>query len=462
MIENGIELKRLIEDLTGQESKMDTHILKEAANFLSSSKGLGGSQFNELLLLMGFDRIEPAFFQYLVNGNAEVEDGASLDSFKQLEEGIKRFQILSLLHYGNVKYGFKQLSESPSLLYEIVKRGKPNPPEKYKIRHQPIHPVERIPGKNTYYLGYIIENELKERLKENPKDLVALEEEKLRKEIVKIGVRNQDAYLASDHLDVYVATSMRKRHEFLMVNDLANKIFNQGELSELNLRWFDPTQAYCGDRIDKGLAEGLMLKRAKCTLYFVQESDTIGKDSELAATLAQGKPVVAFVPKGESKFVDDLLLNLKELYPDLKELDLMLEQLQIFEPQAAWTDQIVQKWLNNRTDAIVEDVRTRLKSSVASHYKKRADTLKTQHPLGIQVCLDSGVANGVLVVHTVQDCAKLIRRILLNELEFRVDIEIKEDIKYLKLTETISECVFRVMTGDVMLTNAFWNFYLKQ
>jgi hypothetical protein len=39
-----------------------------------------------------------------------------------------------------------------------------------------------------------------------------------------------------------------------------------------------------------------MLRRASCTIYLAQESDTLGKDSELASTLAQGKPVVAYIP----------------------------------------------------------------------------------------------------------------------------------------------------------------------
>jgi hypothetical protein len=39
-----------------------------------------------------------------------------------------------------------------------------------------------------------------------------------------------------------------------------------------------------------------MLKRARCTVYSVQDTDTLGKDSELASTLAQGKPVIAYVP----------------------------------------------------------------------------------------------------------------------------------------------------------------------
>ena len=67
-------------------------------------------------------------------------------------------------------------------------------------------------------------------------------------------------------------------------------------VDNLKLRYFDPTQSHLDFRIDKGLIEGLMLKRAACTVYMVQETDTFGKDSELASTLAQGKPVIAFIP----------------------------------------------------------------------------------------------------------------------------------------------------------------------
>jgi len=455
-------LKQLLEDLTGQCATLDSPVIEEAAKCLDEGRGLGMSQFNELLLLHGFDRIKTAFFQYLVDGSAECKPGVCIDSFKQLEQAVTRFQKLALQAYGNVKYGFKRLSTEPSLLWAFVSGWMPIPPDEYKNRHEPIFPVDPVDGKETYFLGYIVERELKERLENDPDNAEALQAEKKRKSIVEQGIRNQEAYLASDHLDVYVATSMRKRHEYLMVNDLVGEIFKHKALSELKLRWFDPTQAYCADRIDKGLAEGLMLKRAKCTLYFVQESDTIGKDSELAATLAQSKPVVAYVPEGNEEFVEKLISDLEDLYPEKSKEALILEQLQVFEPQAAWVDSEVRSWLENPSNHICDVATKRFKRSVQDHYRKRADTLMNKHPLGIQVCLQTGVANGVLVVRTVNDCAELIRRILLNKLEFTIDPVDKNGNRYLLLRETISNCVFRVMTGDIMLTNAFWNFYLAQ
>lgn len=454
-------LRELIEKLTGQPATIETNILEAAASALDTGMGLGGSQFNELLLLMGYDRVEPEFFQYLAEGLVSDSQGASLKSFNDLEQGVERFQKLALLNFGNVKFGFKQLSSSVGLLLDFIDRSVPLDTQSYKRRHEPISPIAAIPGEDTYYLGYLIERELQKRLKANPSDEAAKQEEAKRRRIVDVGKRNQKAYLASDHLDVYVATSMRERHEFLVVHQVVQKIFENNNLKNLHLRWFDPTQAYCKERIDKGLAEALMLKRARCTLYFVQESDTYGKDSELATTLAQGKPVVAFVPEGDQRFLDSLLTDLQTLYPNKTVIDLIMEQLQVFQVKSAWQDATIREWLSDPSKIDLGQARKTLQQAVATHYDKRAETLKDLHPLGIQVCLDSGVANGVLVVRSVSDCAKLIRDILLNQLKFRLEFETIDGANYLKLTESISGCVFRVMSGDAMLTNSFWNFYLS-
>ncbi|MEP6592501.1 MAG: hypothetical protein ABJC51_02350 [Acidobacteriota bacterium] len=99
----------------------------------------------------------------------------------------------------------------------------------------------------------------------------------------------------------------------------------------------------------------------------------------------------------------------------------------------------------------------RLQRAIAKHYDGRAETLLRTHPLGVQVNLATGVANGVLVVRTVADCAVLVKRIVTSTLQFIVTEENGATV----LRETISGCVFRIATGDVMLSNAFWNFYLE-
>lgn len=455
------ELVRLLEDLTGQRvplpSSTATRAVKKALELLTGDgRALGYSQLNELFLLLGYDRITPEFFRYIAGG-----PDAYLDSMDQFREGVDRFRKLALLRFGNVKYAFKNLSRSPEELELWLGVFAPASEEFFTERHDPVQPIEPISGEDTFYLGYIVERELARRLLENPADEEAKEAEAKRQAIVHAGIRNHEAYLTSDHLDVYVATSMRERHEYLLVADLTKKIFSSGGLAVLKLRWFDPTQAYCHDRIDKGLSEALMLKRAKCTLYLAQEADTLGKDSELASTLAQGKPVIAFVPEPGPGYVNDLIERFKGLYPGKSERDLILEQLQIFEPGAAWKDPIVRRWLEAEEDFDLQPAKERLSKSIVSHYEQRARTLREVHPLGIQVNLTTGVANGVLVVRSIEDCAELIRRVLMGTLEFDLQTRIIQDREYIFLREQISESVFRVMTGDAMLTNAFWNFYLE-
>ncbi len=320
--------------------------------------------------------------------------------------------------------------------------------------------MEPIAAEETYYLGYIVQQELKVRLQKDPNDSAALSEKKTLERVREKGIRNQQAYLVSDHLDVYIATSMRRRHEYAEVAEFARQVFSHEPIGCLNLRWFDPTQAYCLDRIDKGLAEALMLKRAKCTLYLAQESDTFGKDSELASTLAQGKPVIAYVPSPTDQEVLDSVTRLSRLYSQ-SEASVILERLQALSPNLAWTDAQVRHWLDVPAEMDRDRALGLLVRTAREHYDKRAETLKESHPLGIQVNLDTGVANGVLVVRSISDCAELIHRIVTRTLQFYIEKKTIENVEYHYLRETVSKSIFRVMTGDAMLTNSFWNFYLE-
>jgi hypothetical protein len=456
------EILHLIQELTGQDCPLpERSVPKTVADLLNDrGAGLGHSQFNELMLSLGYDRVTHAFFQYLVDEKTEYRSGSSLHSIDDLKTGVDRFRKLGMLLDGNVKYAFKRISSDDAELRHALSFLVQRDEQSFKDRHQPIHPIERISSDKTYYLGYLIERELQKRLKDNPDDPSAKVEERVRQQTVAIGKRNHEAFLVSDHLDVYIATSMRERHEFRAVDDLTKAIFKDPQLVHLKLRYFNPTQAYCPDRVDKGIAEALMLKRARCTIYFAQESDTLGKDSELASTLAQGKPVVAYIPDPPADFAKKLLCELMEAYPKRSEHELLLEQLRLFDPIAAWSDPLVRKWIDSNTSFDIGVATERLQVAIKSHYDRRAKTLREDHPLGIQVNLNNGVANGVLVVRNVAQCAELIRGVVLRNLEF--DIENKNDggMKYSYLRERISGCIFRVVTGDKMLTNAFWNFYL--
>ncbi len=229
--------------------------------------------------------------------------------------------------------------------------------------------------------------------------------------------------------------------------------------------------SYCKNRIDKGLIEGLMLKRARCTIYMVQETDTLGKDSELASTLAQGKPVIAYVPRESAEQIRQRLAAVTSLRFVTKRLLLLMAELELsiedrrgistflskaaeFAPlfrlvgteEQEFHEQFAEEW---------QGVREILARAEAKYFEKRASTLMEHHPLALQVHLESGVANGVLVVHSSDDCARLLAALLTNQCDFTIEHEKSVYV----LRERISKCPFRVVTDDPMLTNSFWVFY---
>ena len=459
------KVKKFLEKLVGESVSIDCCQFNNLTIF-NKGISLGYSQFNELLLLLGFDRITRSFFQFLVDQTIPFKYDSKISSIQQLENGVYEFRKIALLSYANVKHGFKILARDSEELTYLLETLAPYKKEHFTLRHSPILGIEQIPADETYLLGYKVKDRIDIGLKKTPDDQGLLQLLKKREKVLEKGKKNQIAYLASDHLDVYVATSMRLEHEFISVNKIISSLSNHIDLADFKLRWFNPTQAYCDDRIDKGLAEGLMLKRAKCTVYLAQESDTLGKDSELASTLAQGKPVIALVPKGDRDYVDEHLELLVNLNSGLERKFIILDQLKVFDPSLAWDQKpeskIIRYWVDHPEEIDESKLLEMLYQKVKKHYDDRYITLKESHPLGIQVDLETGVATGVLVVRDVDSCAKLVKTCVFKSMDFDIKSEIKESGEYIYLIEKISKSIYRVATGDPLLTNTFWNFYLDE
>ncbi len=388
-----------------------------------------------------------------------------VSTFEELQAGVEKFQTHSLLLYGNVKYGFKTLSRlDKEAIAQELSGIFPIAAKEYEQRHTPLQDLIEIPPEDTYYLGYIVYNELKRELESDPTNPEFKKQHEVILKPRTKGRKNHDTYLTYDHMDVYVATSMRERHEYYLVNGFCRNLFSRPSIRPLKLRYFDPTQAYCSDRLDKGLVEGLMLKRAKCTIYHAQETDTLGKDSELATTLAQGKPVIAYVPQLAEKdqFVEKALAVATNLYAGRTRQGHFESLLRLYDPDGVWRDSEIRGWLSGSVQFDERKASDLLFAKAQTRYECRAKTLIQDHPLGLQINLATGVTNGVLVVRTVNQCAELLRRIILNEMEFYLEEVTAEERRTLVLREKVSGCVYRAMTGDELLNNSFWNFYLKE
>jgi hypothetical protein len=111
----------------------------------------------------------------------------------------------------------------------------------------------------------------------------------------KKAIINTEYYLSlvSD-LDVYVATSMRTKDDFIEMANTCEKIFHDEKLTKLHLRYFDPTISAANGHEDKGLIECLMVKAAKVLVYTSGKKESYGKDAEAAMALSSGKPVIFY------------------------------------------------------------------------------------------------------------------------------------------------------------------------
>lgn len=340
-------------------------------------------QFNSLLTECGKQPVGSSFFEYFF---PSFSKRIRLGDFIR---GVIKFQKIALWKYGSFNLAFEDLRNSPNVhgsLKGIPFNAIDLIPEDFYVLRSPFNFIrDYLTPEERYVLGHATD------LSKVDENVIARAES-----IKDIGKRNAREYLMIDVLDVYVATSMRELEEYESFKGLLADIFKHPDLAKLNLRYFDPTIIHCEDRIAQGLLEALMLKRAKLTLYVAGEKDTFGKDSECAATLVQGKPVVVYVEETNDHRKEKL--------------------------------------------------------------DRRARLFKVIHPLGLQVCHKTGVANGVIVVRNPQDCRSIIKGLLLHDLRVKLD---KINAGFV-LKEEITQSILRVAVGEALLARSFRNFYFKE
>lgn len=302
------------------------------------------------------------------------------------------------------------------------------------------------------------------------------------------GMNNTTAYLGMHDVDIYTATSMRDPLHFTTNHAFVNSLFNQGELQDWHLRFFDPTQSYLPDRIQKGLVESLMIKRSRVTIYNAQEADTFGKDSEAAVALGQGKEVIVYVARLFSererlskfyKIVDSWpRTSAKNLLRELIKEGFFTEHEAtiLSAPEKSMVDVVGNvccyiaktelrkidraaieatllhfgyQFPNNLrdTEQLVEFAAERV-----SKLERRAIMFKEIHPLSFQVSAADGVARGVIVTRSIEDTAYILRRLLIGGLEY----EETEDTLNITLYEKKTHSPMRIVTKEPTLTTAFW------
>jgi hypothetical protein len=269
--------------------------------------------------------------------------------------GLQRFFLDALLYYGNIRSAYRDLRtrcfpdicsffESQRFLSDKMQRRGPFIPlrpipndDRYLISETACKAYDKgATGDRTHIEEILLDAYLRhgqgrvkisklfdsesQLAKEAPDRQMMLQlaaeefmedviedEEDLQQKIAEIAERfvtarnaaidNTKLYLSIvNELDVYVATSMRRREDFRNMARDCDYIFNTDELQSYNIRYFDPTLSAAQGHEDKGLIECLMVKCAKAVLYFAGDRDSFGKDAEVAMAMSLGKPVIILCP----------------------------------------------------------------------------------------------------------------------------------------------------------------------
>lgn len=323
-----------------------------------------------------------------------------------------------------------------------------------------------------------------------------------------VALRNLGQYLSADHMDIYVATSMRSDADFVSVNQFVKGLFVHPKIRSLKLRYFNPTQSWIDDRIAKGLVEALMLRRASLTIYMAQKTDTFGKDSEASVALGQGKPVIVYVPKlalpggildteslsknsrheliqlldsTEQKEIDDGIddqaiiskiltskfskLDDNEIAETVRrhwsDFDLYFETERISDQKQKadyrqWLDLTIKE--NKENTTLLKKIRHDLVGILVANtvrFENRAKLFREIHPLALQVVLSTGVLNGILVVRSVEQCATVLESIIKNHLA----LNLEKDAHNYRLVELNTGSTIRVISRHRLLRHAFQAFY---
>ena len=274
-----------------------------------------------------------------------------IDDIKILYSGLYRIFLDCLYCFGNIKFGFNQLcSKSYEELCNffksmridtdmIIQRGSPlefdaiSPDDKYLISETVYKNFGDDPNRysETQLEKFLLES-YKAAKKKNisrikisdlfsgkyieasdqvsifsdgfGEDEVSSEEEIKAKvaDIAKIffstrkkALNNTKLYLSFvNDLDVYVATSMRTKKDFIDIHNFIESLKKNEKIKTLGLRYFDPTMSAAEGHENKGIIECLMVKASRVLIYIAGEKDSYGKAAEAAMALSLGKPVIFF------------------------------------------------------------------------------------------------------------------------------------------------------------------------
>ena len=109
MSDDSLTLRKLLTQLNGREPPLKTDAPENAEKLLPDP-GIGYSQLNKVLLLLGYNRVSASFFQYLIDNTSSYNPGAAFTGLGKIRDGVDRFRKHEMWYYGNIRFAFIGMS----------------------------------------------------------------------------------------------------------------------------------------------------------------------------------------------------------------------------------------------------------------------------------------------------------------------------------------------------------------
>jgi len=120
-----------------------------------------------------------------------------------------------------------------------------------------------------------------------------------------------------------------------------------------------------------------------------------------------------------------------------------------------WLDAVIKRKENATLPPALRADFIRIFIATTVNFEKRAKIFREVHPLALQVILSTGVLNGILVVRSVDSCARIVSSLIRNDLK----LELKSDEQNYRLIEQTAGSIIRVISRHRLIGYAFDRHY---
>jgi hypothetical protein len=119
----------------------------------------------------------------------------------------------------------------------------------------------------------------------------------------------------------------------------------------------------------------------------------------------------------------------------------------------------IESWISSSTPPLVLGRLGRSQGKPVIFFcdaETRSNFYREVHPLSRLINFTNGVPVGAIVTDKIDDVIEIIKRVLTNEMAYELQ---QGKPGHFQLSEKRTKSIVRLQTADILLREAFWNYY---